>query len=242
MINRYEEQIYLSLVAGQCNRFDHMFKYMEEMVKKKKEELTSDERNLFYAACKNNITHERESILTLLEYEAKESKKAQSDYLNYIKEYRDKYQKKLEEKCQKVIELIESKLLYNVSNKEGKVFYQKMKGDFYRYMAEYADIESKDKFSKKCLEEYNQAVDGAQELEWRNPIKLGLMLNFAMFSYEIVGDKEEGIKMTKKAIEEGKKSLVPFEGDAEWDLVDARKLISTMESNLDVWTEEKNED
>ena len=39
--------------------------------------------------------------------------------------------------CQKILALLDSRLISKASNGESKVFYHKMKADYYRYIAEF---------------------------------------------------------------------------------------------------------
>jgi len=74
MSERYEKQVYLAMLAEQCSRFEDMTEFLEEMVRNKKEDLSSDERNLLSIAYKNTISLRRQAVRTLLAYEMKEKK------------------------------------------------------------------------------------------------------------------------------------------------------------------------
>ena len=104
MSDKYEKQVYLAMLAEQCSRYEDMMAFLEDMVKSKSEDLSSDERNLLSIAYKNTISLDRQAIRTLLAYESKEAKKAESPYLDYIKEYKAKVQKELEDLCNKITE------------------------------------------------------------------------------------------------------------------------------------------
>ena len=63
-----------------------------------------------------------------------------------------------------------------------------MKGDYYRYIAEYSSGND-ESVAQNAFEAYNQANDIAtQEMETTDPIRLGLALNFSVFYYEIKND------------------------------------------------------
>ncbi len=147
MSEKYEKQVYLAMLAEQCNRYEDMMAFLEEMVKTKTEDLSSDERNLLSIAYKNTISLDRQAIRTLLAYESKEAKKAESPYLEYIREYKAKIQDELENLCNKINATIDNYLLPKANTDEAKVFYHKMKGDYYRYIAENVDGETKKKYS-----------------------------------------------------------------------------------------------
>ena len=59
-----------------------------------------------------------------------------------------------------------------------------MKGDYNRYIAEYAEDELKKEVIDDALKSYNEATTLAKNLKVLNPIALGLALNFSVFYYE----------------------------------------------------------
>ena len=111
MSEKYEKQIYLAMLAEQCSRYEDMMAFLEDMVKVKQGDLSSDERNLLSIAYKNTISLDRQAIRTLLAYESKEAKKTDSPYLGYIKEYKVKVQKEHEDICKKNNGTIDRSLL-----------------------------------------------------------------------------------------------------------------------------------
>ena len=88
MSDKYEKQIYLAMLAEQCTRYEDMMAFLEDMVKIKTGDLSSDERNLLSIAYKNTISLDRQAIRALYAYESKEAKKSDSPYLEYIREYK----------------------------------------------------------------------------------------------------------------------------------------------------------
>jgi 14-3-3 protein epsilon len=67
----------------------------------------------------------------------------ESDKLALIQGYKKKIEKELEGICSDILEIIKNELIPNSDSEEGKVFYYKMKGDYYRYIAEYSTGDKK---------------------------------------------------------------------------------------------------
>lgn len=237
MADRYEKQVYLAMLAEQCSRFEDMMEFLEEMVKGKKEDLTSDERNLLSIAYKNTISLRRQAIRTLLAYEAKEKKKEESAYLNYIIEYKNKVEKELENLCQKIINNIDTYLLPKSNDTEAKVFYHKMKADYYRYIAENVEGEAKKTHADNSLKSYNEASEAAKGLAITNPIRLGLALNFSVFYYEVFNNQETACSIAKETLDEAKKALANIDEDDD-EHRDAFSIINLLNENLGMWTNE----
>ena len=65
----------------------------------------------------------------------------------------------------------------------------KMKGDYYRYLAEVASADKKEEVVQKSHDSYEEASKVADELDPTHPVRLGLALNYSVFFYEIGGKK-----------------------------------------------------
>ena len=81
MSAKYEKNIYLAMLAEQCNRFDEMVQFLEDMLDK---DLSNDERNLLSIAYKNSVSSRRTALRTIIAYETKEKKKETSTFLPFI--------------------------------------------------------------------------------------------------------------------------------------------------------------
>ena len=237
---KYDKNVYLAMLAEQCSRYEEMVKFLEDMVKTKNQDINSDERNLLSIAYKNSISSRRGALRTIMAYESKEKKKESSNFLPYIQEYRKKVEDELTKICEKILESIDSNLLNKATENEAKVFYIKMKGDYNRYIAEYAQGDLKDKVSKAALEAYNEAQNLAKDLPTMNAIALGLALNFSVFYYEVMNDHKKAIEIATGSYEKAEKELPNIDEDADENR-DAVSIINLLKENLDMWKQEEEE-
>ena len=240
MSEKYEKQVYVAMLAEQCTRYEDMMSFLEDMVKTKTEDLTSDERNLLSIAYKNTISQDRQAIRTLLAYELKEAKKSDSPYLEFIREYKVKVQKELEDLCNKINATIDSSLLPKATTDEAKVFYHKMKGDYYRYIAENIDGDLKKKYSELGLASYNAALEASKSIDYKNPIKLGLALNLSVFYYEVVANRDEACKLAKETLDKSNEALQGVD-EEEDEVKDAMSIVNLLQENLEMWNAETEE-
>jgi len=242
MSKGYEKNVYMAMLAEQCNRFEEMTEFLEDMLKGRDKDLNSDERNLLSIAYKNSLTSRRTALRTVIAYENKEKKKENSPFLAYIQEYRKKIEDELTDMCNKVLKTIDSHLLKRAEDAEAKVFYLKMKGDYNRYIAEYAIGTLKDSVSKDALSAYESASADAKNLSCINPISLGLALNFSVFYYEVMGDHEKACGIAKDVLEVANKEISAIEDPDENDSTrDALSIINLLRENLDMWKMEAEE-
>ena len=240
MSTKYEKNIYLAMLAEQCNRFEEMVTFLEELLSSRDKDLNSDERNLLSIAYKNSVSSRRTALRTIIAYETKEKKKETSNFLPYIQEYRKKVEEELFAKCKNVIKAIDTQLLKKAEDDEAKVFYIKMKGDYNRYIAEYASDDLKTKVADDALNAYNEASTIAKNLGGLNPIALGLALNFSVFYYEVKNDHDTACKIATEAIEKADKELPNIDEDADENR-DTVSIVNLLKENLEMWKSE-NED
>ena len=78
---------------------------------------------------------------------------------------------------------------------ESKAFFQKMIGDYYRYVAESATEAILDKVKQGALKGYEESDKFSKTLNACNPIRLGLALNFSVFYYEVMNDHKKACEL-----------------------------------------------
>merc|ERR1712186_233385 len=143
MANR-EKEVYFAKLAEQAERYDEMADHMET-VGKSTEELSVEERNLLSVAYKNAVGSRRAAWRIITSVEQKEKTKGNEEQAKNAKEYCAKVEAELQMICDTILGLLDQNLIPKASTGEGKVFYQKMKADYYRYIAEFSDGDAKDK-------------------------------------------------------------------------------------------------
>ena len=172
--------------------------YITEYKKKVEDELTK--------LCKGVLKTTDDQLLKKAEDdEAKEKKKENSTFLPYITEYKKQVEDELTKLCQGVLKTTDEQLLKKAEDDESKVFYIKMKGDYNRYIAEYAEGDLKKQVSDDALKAYDEATEIAKTLPVLNPISLGLALNFSVFYYEVINDHKKAIEIAKAAVDKADK-------------------------------------
>ncbi|CRK48483.1 hypothetical protein BN1723_016897, partial [Verticillium longisporum] len=193
---------FLARLCEQAERYNEMVGYMKE-VAKLGGELTVDERNLLSVAYKNVVGTRRASWRIISSIEQKEESKGSDKHVGTIREYRNKIETELEQVCQDVLDVLDESLIPNAQTGESKVFYHKMKGDYHRYLAEFASGDKRKGAATAAHEAYKSATDVAQtELTPTHPIRLGLALNFSVFYYEILNSPDRACHLAKQAFDD----------------------------------------
>ena len=228
------------MLSEQCERYTDMIRYLEELITIKKEELNFDERNLLSIAYKNYISEIRNAIRVIMAYENKESTRGDSPYLPFIIEYKDKIRQELEKECLNICFKIEKLIMPKLTSKETKVFFGKMKGDYYRYIAENTEGDVKKKYSDLALNTYNETVAEANNLNYKNSEKLGLLLNLSVFYYEVASNPKEAYSLANETLKKAKEALKGIDEDNE-EYKDSLSIVNLLHDNIEMWEMETQE-
>ncbi|ELQ33001.1 DNA damage checkpoint protein rad24 [Pyricularia oryzae Y34] len=233
MATERESKTFLARLCEQAERYDEMVTYMKE-VAKLGGELTVDERNLLSVAYKNVVGTRRASWRIISSIEQKEESKGSDKHVSTIRDYRNKIEAELEKVCQDVLDVLDESLIPNAASGESKVFYHKMKGDYHRYLAEFASGEKRKTAATAAHEAYKSATDVAQtELTPTHPIRLGLALNFSVFYYEILNSPDRACHLAKQAFDD---AIAELDSLSEESYRDSTLIMQLLRDNLTLWT------
>jgi len=197
-------------------------------------ELTVEERNLLSVAYKNVIGARRASWRIISSIEQKEENKGTEPRLAMIKEYRIQIEEELRKVCDDILAVLDKHLIPTASTGESKVFYHKMKGDYHRYLAEFATGNDRKQAAEHSLNAYKLASDIAtQELAPTHPIRLGLALNFSVFYYEILNSPDRACRLAKAAFDD---AIAELDTLSEESYKDSTLIMQLLRDNLTLWT------
>ncbi|KAL3856775.1 hypothetical protein ACJMK2_011494 [Sinanodonta woodiana] len=237
-----EDQVYMAKLAEQAERYDEMVEYMKK-VASMDQELTVEERNLLSVAYKNVIGARRASWRILSSVEQKEEHKDEKnhhDKVTHMKSYRETVENELKNICNEVLEVLDKHLIPSATSGESKVFYYKMKGDYHRYLAEFATGNDRKEAAENSLVAYKAASDVAMnELPPTHPIRLGLALNFSVFYYEILNSPDRACRLAKAAFDD---AIAELDTLSEESYKDSTLIMQLLRDNLTLWTSDMNPD
>lgn len=229
-----DELVQKSKLAEQAERYDDMAASMKT-VTEMNSELSNEERNLLSVAYKNVVGARRSSwrVISSIEQKAEGSQGSEKKQA-MAKEYREKVEKELRDICQDVLNLLDKHLIAKATSAESKVFYLKMKGDYFRYLAEVASGTTKTDVVAESEKAYQAALDIAkEEMTPTHPIRLGLALNYSVFFYEIQNSPDRACHLAKQAFDEAIAELDSLNEDS---YKDSTLIMQLLRDNLTLWT------
>ena len=104
------------------------------------------------------------------------------------------------------------------------------KGDYHRYLAEFAIAEKRKGSADKSLEAYKNATEVAStDLAPTHPIRLGLALNFSVFYYEILNSPDQACHLAKQAFDD---AIAELDTLSEESYKDSTLIMQLLRDNL----------
>uniref|UniRef100_A0A1X7UN50 14-3-3 domain-containing protein n=2 Tax=Amphimedon queenslandica TaxID=400682 RepID=A0A1X7UN50_AMPQE len=220
-------------LAEQAERYEDMKDFMKAYVAESGS-LSSEERNLLSVAYKNVVGAKRSSWRVISSLEQKSG--IAEERATIARNYRKQIEGELKEMCDEVTGLLDKLLEPANDDTESKVFYLKMKGDYFRYLSEVNPKD--DDISDKSEEAYKEATKVGEEgkLAATHPIRLGLALNFSVFYYEIKNKPDKACELAKSAFDT---AIAELDTQTEESYKDSTLIMQLLRDNLTLWTSEQ---
>ncbi|CAL4979899.1 unnamed protein product [Urochloa decumbens] len=195
-----EKVVCLAKLAQQAERYDDMVEFMKKLARMDVD-MNAEERHLFSVGFKNTIGAKRASWRIINSLEEKLTSGDQAGVM--MDAYKKKVEDELRKICNEVLSIIAIHCLPLANSGENAVFFYKMKGDYYRYLAEFSTGTEKKAAADQSLMAYQHAmVVASTELSPANQIRLGLALNLSVFFYEIMNSHERACQVAQQAFDE----------------------------------------
>lgn len=226
-----EDFVICAKMAEEAERYEDMVCWMKE-VPKSVQELSVEERNLLSVAYKNTLGGRRSAwrIVSEIENEAQ----GDEQKVKTARTYREVIEDEIGAVCYSMVGLLDDYLLPNVKETESRVFYLKMKGDYYRFLAEIASGDQKMAIADSSYHAYQEAFDLAKkEMQPNHPIRLGVALNFSVFYQEIKNDPQKACELSKLAFDD---AIAELDTLCEASYKDSTLIMQLLRDNLTLWT------
>ncbi|KAF8655251.1 hypothetical protein AX16_003154 [Volvariella volvacea WC 439] len=237
------ERVFVADLASEADRYEDAVAQLKSIINDFGGRLTVDERSLLSIAYKNITNKHRNSwrIIDNLEKVYSSRSSAQQRDLALMRRQRDRIENELTDVCKDIVALLDKQLLPAATSGEETVFYAKMKGDYYRYLAEFAQKGEREQYAELSLGAYKVAYKHAMAtLEPIHPTRLGLALNFSVFYHDVRKSPEHACHLAKTAFDDAVLSLDTTEANfnLEHILKDSINILQLLKDDLILWNEE----
>mmetsp|Transcript_71759 Transcript_71759/g.149924 ORF Transcript_71759/g.149924 Transcript_71759/m.149924 type:complete len:232 (-) Transcript_71759:137-832(-) len=226
-----DQNVVLARIAERAERYDEMSRFMTARVEAGGV-LSSEERDMFSAAFKNSLSERRVAVRVAVQAAAQEAAEGRPQNEGLALGYKSKVVAELQGICNQALQVLKSHLVPTASDAETKSFFLKMQGDYYRYLAEFADPEAKAQAAAGANEAYTAGMQAAEGLSSVHPVRLGLSLNYSVFQHEVNGDTKSAEFTASNALHLASQEI----GSADEAFKnDALLTMQLLQDNLELW-------
>lgn len=247
-----EQVVHMAKVAEDADRHEDMMRYTKQILKlvENGDDVTDEERNLISISYKNVMSSRRSAVRTAQQMiQCISDEQVQPDWEASYQEEGKAFKNKNAEELYSLIDEVSKEIVafftkgpQAAKKNEVLVFFYKMDGDYNRYGAESSSGDQTKAFIGKATVAYTKAVEISQAepepLKTTNPIRLGLALNYSVFLYEILGNKEEAKQLADEAFNS---AIEQLDQVAEEEYKDATLIMQLLKDNLNLWTGDEGE-
>ena len=237
-MSEVDDKLYLARISYLSGLSEETLKYIEEVIILKDGNINEEEKNLLFNSLKKLINFRRESWRTINALESKEIKN-NSSLLPRVKELKNNISEEIKTYVNKGLQLIDEKLLKEDSPEELKTMYFKIKGDYIRYLIELTPKDREEELNilkEKADEYYKNGLNISESLSILNTTKVGLILNYTVFLYEIIKDYKNAYMIANNTYQSITKSL----NDDNYDLTllkELNKMLDILRENISKWSD-----
>ena len=187
--------------AAQTERHAEMAEYMKGSQSNRRK-LLVEEWSLL-VVYKSAIGSRRAAWLVITSVEQKEKFKDKEQLASYARAYVAKVEGELQKIRDGILALMDKNLVPSAGTDDSMVFYYKMKGDYYRYLAEFATGDAKGKAAEgawdACVEANKIAGKG---LVVNHPVRLAMAMNSSVLQSEVFETTDEACEMARVAFKD----------------------------------------
>lgn len=225
-----EDLVLYAKLAEQAEHYEDMSLFLQP-VADKPDIVKTENRNLLSVAYKNRIGALRNGFRVLVSIE--ENQKYDKEL---VKRYKSKFVERITDISKEAINLIENNIYKFADTVEDKVFFLKMRADYYRWSAECLTGEELKKAAEQSDSLYKQGLFLAKSLGTTNPISLGISLNYSVLKYEILKEPKEATEISKNAFDDAISKIECLDDDTYRDVT---MILQLIRDNLMMWAEEQ---
>ena len=229
----------MAKVAMKAHCYKDGISFIKESLKAKSD-LTKEEIDVFSRCFKKYLNSSRDAIQTLDEVLAEKEKTITLNPIKFqnfkkaIEEHRQVLVEELTSTANDVLMLIDSALIPTCSDSTCSIYLNKLKGDYYRYLAEFSPSnEIKEGHAGRAKAAYEAALLAVNDqLLPSDPLYLALMLNYSVFQYEILGQKEDALDKLDSSFNDAVRFLEDLD---ETQYKESTMMLQLIRDNVTLW-------
>lgn len=232
----HKKTLNFARIYTKCNQPEDSLKYIQDIAKLKKEDLTIEEINILFGSIHALINRTKKQWEIICAIESNEIKK-KSKFRNVAREAKESVYKEMQDYTITGQGILDHYLIKAAKSPELEALYYMHKGDLQRvvisitpvdYDREILDLKDKtDKF-------YSRAYEICTKVDDLSDIKAGIVLHYSIYLFEELKKVRKAYDIANKFYENAMKLLNKIKNSHETYL-ELNNILVIMKQNIDNW-------
>lgn len=238
----HQKMLTFSKIYIKCNQPEGALRYIQDIAKLKKDDLSIEEINILFGSIYALIKKTKKQWETICSIESNEIKK-KTKFKNVARDAKETVYKELYDYVILGLGVIDHHLIKNAGTPELEALYLMHKADLQRELIKITPIDYdreildlKDKAEKS----YKKAFEICNEIDDLSSIKAGIILHYCMYIFEENKDVSAAYKMANDFYQNSNKLIIKLKNKSD-NYPELKNLLSIFKANIDSWKKKINQ-
>ena len=234
----HKKTLSFARIYSKCNQPEDSLKYIQDIAKLKKEDLSIEEINILFGSINALIKKSRKQWEIICAIESNEIKK-NSKFKNVAREAKESVYKEINDYTITGQGIIDHYLIKGAKTQEKEALYYMHKGDLQRVVISITSVDYDREFNdlrEKAEKYYGRAYEICQKIDDLNDIKAGIILHYSLYIFEENNDYQKAYNIANKYYEDVNNILKKIKNSHE-NYLELNNILTIMKQNIDIWEE-----
>ena len=234
----HKKTLSFARIYSKCNQPEDSLKYIQDIAKLKKEDLSIEEINILFGSINALIKKSRKQWEIICAIESNEIKK-NSKFKNVAREAKESVYKEINDYTITGQGIIDHYLIKGAKTQEKEALYYMHKGDLQRVVISITSVDYDREFNdlrEKAEKYYGRAYEICQKIDDLNDIKAGIILHYILYIFEENNDYKKAYNIANKYYENVNNILKKIKNSHE-NYLELNNILTIMKQNIDIWEE-----
>ena len=236
----HKKSLNYARIYTKCNQPEDSLKYIQDIAKLKKDDLTIEEINILFGSINALISKSKKQWEIICSIESNEIKK-KSKFMNIARDAKESVYKEIYDYIIIGQGIIDHYLIKGVKSTDLEALYFMQKGDFFRVSLSLAQFDNEREIADlkdKAEKYYKKAYELSSLIDDLSDIKAGIVLHYCIYLFEENNNAKKAYEIANKFYETAKQLLKKIKNN-NGTYLELNNIMIIMKKNIDIWKKKK---
>ena len=236
----HKKSLNYARIYSKCNQPEDSLKYIQDIAKLKKDDLTIEEINILFGSINALISKSKKQWEIISSIESNEIKK-KSKFMNIARDAKESVYKEIYDYIIIGQGIIDHYLIKGVKSTDLEALYFMQKGDFFRVSLSLAQFDNEREIADlkdKAEKYYKKAYELCSSIDDLSDIKAGIVLHYCIYLFEENNNAKKAYEIANKFYETAKQLLKKIKNN-NGTYLELNNIMIIMKKNIDIWKKKK---